>query len=122
MFRVVLAVAVLALSGPSFAQEKSVFVTGMGQKFCADFLNASAGLPFGQYGATRIGSQEMVSENRAYQQWAFGFIVASALHTDKQVSGDYNARMDAELRNYCSANPSSKFLTAVMDFMKRNER
>jgi hypothetical protein len=122
MFRVVLAVAVLALSGPSFAQNRSGYVIiGVGTLYCADFLNASQGQQLGGYMQTTLQNVKFSSENRAYQEWAYGVIVASEAFTDKKVSEQsINTRLDAELRNHCTANPSSRFVDAVFNFIKRH--
>ncbi len=114
MLRVFLTVAVLGFSAPSIAQLAQPMIYGPGSLTCADFLNASRGAPFGQHSRRTEADRALVSENAYFLGYALGYASAYNVLGITNIRDLSMSGFDAEMRNYCSANPSTNFIEAVI--------
>jgi hypothetical protein len=114
------------LSASAHAEQVEVYGIGAGNsKSCADFVVASSDVKPGVARQTTISGGRLVSENKEYLEWAYGYIsgansvIAQAtpkhLHQIKRLSA---AGIDLWLRNYCNMNPNASFADAVNAFIE----
>jgi hypothetical protein len=113
-------VVVVAISVAPAANAQNVVVFGTGaNQACADFIVASSGTLPGQFRQNRKGDVTMQSENKAFLDWASGFVSATNVLTlgapDTRTSA---AGIDLWLRNYCASNPTAPFMNAVIAYMR----
>jgi len=108
------------------AVAQQVIIEGDGSNACADFLNATKGVPWGQARAMTLrDGRTYWSEAAQYLNWIDGYISGFnvfAVHdprrgTIHQVTIEQPA-LDAWVRNYCEAHRTSSVAEAVWSLIK----
>jgi hypothetical protein len=113
--------ALAALSAATSGHSQQVTTYGYAGNYCSDFLAAVGSAPIGQslYLRTAKG-EELFDKKHVYLSWAYGYVSAyNRYNSNAQVRGDLSTRLDAELRKYCTDNPSSLFLNAVHSIVEK---
>jgi hypothetical protein len=116
-----LAAALFFAPFAAHAQEvEDVILFGIGiNQACGDFIAASTPFAPGQFRVGQSQQGPLYSGNKAFLEWASGFIsAANTLHPTRQDRRLSAAGMDLWIRNFCSANPAEPFSNAVTAYLK----